>query len=114
MAYKHRVVQGLHELIEKYGGGGHDPFMKAVWFGIKGQVPLILSTIDNSEEAIAEIEKKLREVLGIEEPLKEEPVVKLAEESVALQIKPKKAKKKAKPVAEVEVTVEPTTEETNE
>lgn len=127
--YKHRIVQGLDELITKYGGKGSDPFMRAVWFGIKGQVPLILSTLDNSEEAIAEIEAKLREVLGIEEAeptelptgeFRTEPTVEsLKSTETGLDIKVKKAplkkakRKKAEPVAEVEVVVEPAAEETS-
>ncbi|GAH06629.1 unnamed protein product, partial [marine sediment metagenome] len=50
------MVQGLSDLIERYGGGGQDPVMKAIWWGLKGQVPMILQALDNSEEAIAEIE----------------------------------------------------------
>jgi len=70
MVYKHRVTQALADFINRYGGGGKDTFMRAVWYGIKGQVPLILQALDSNEEAIAEIEKQLRKALGIElEPM---------------------------------------------
>lgn len=127
MAYKHRITQGLADLIEKYGGGGDDPMLKAVWWGLKGQVPLILQALDSSEEAIKEIEDKLREVLGIEEPIP--PVALIAEKvadptfevtkvSIRSEDKPKGAKKpkakkpKAKkPTKATEVVAEPTAEE---
>jgi len=67
MAYKHRVVQGLAELIERYGGRGQDPIMNAVWWGIKSQVPSLLKNLDESEEAVELIERKMREALGIQE-----------------------------------------------
>lgn len=131
MAYKHKVVTGLAQLIEKYGGGGHDPVMRAVWYGIKSQVPMLLEALDNSEEAIKLIEDKLREVLDIApEPEPEdlptgefrtEPTVEsLKSTETGLEIKVKKVKKappkrkrtiksppKPRPVAEAEVTVEP-------
>lgn len=135
MAYKHRVVQGLADLIAKYGVGGKDPMMRAVWFGIKGQVPMLLEALDNNEEAIATIEEKLKEVLDIKEPEpiparpevegtpeqqmaeteeigigKPEPVTIEEVRRVVKKAPPKRAKK-VKPVAEAEVVVEPTAEE---
>ena len=74
MPYRHKIIQGLADLVNTYGGKGKDPIMNAVWWGIKGQVPNLLQGLDDNEEAIAEIEAKLREVLGIEEP-KPEPVL---------------------------------------
>lgn len=75
MPYRHKIIQGLAELINEYGGKGNDPIMKAVWWGIKGQVPSLLQTLDENEEAIAEIRAKLFEVLDIVIP---DPVVKEA------------------------------------
>ncbi len=98
MVYRHKVVQGLANLIERYAGKGTDPMMKAVWWGIKGQVPMLLQTLDNNEEAVAEIEKKLRDMLDIEEP---EVIVALtqkgeeaaSEPELTVELKPKKVKK---------------------
>lgn len=64
MAYRHKIIQGLAQLIERYGGKGSDPIMKSVWWGIRGQVPSILKSLDDNDEAVAEIERKVREVLG--------------------------------------------------
>ncbi len=63
--YKHRVVQGLADIINQFGGGGDDLMMKAIWMGIRGQVPLILQQLDNAPDAVALIEAKMREVLDI-------------------------------------------------
>lgn len=119
MAYKHKVVQGLADLITKYGGGGSDPIMRSVWWGIKSQVPMLLEALDNSEEAIKLIEDKLREVLDVEEP---EPVSLTRQAATREEPKPKPVTRKKptkrvkkvkpavleeKPVAEAEVTVEP-------
>lgn len=115
--YKHSVVQGLYDLIAKYGGGGRDPLMRAVWMGIKSQVPMLLEALDNSEEAIKLIEDKLREVLDVKEPeqisltrqvaTREEPKPK----RIAFIGKKTPGKRRRrvveKPVAEAEVTVEP-------
>jgi len=68
--FRYRIVQGLADFIESYGGKGKDPLMRSIWFGIKGQVPVILKALDDNEEAVAEIEKKLKAVLGVEEPPK--------------------------------------------
>ena len=116
MPYKHKIIQGLADLIEAYAGKGNDPMMKAIWWGIKGQVPSILQGLDDNEEAIAEIEAKLREVLGIlpepapveraailaDQPemqeIKEEPVGKTEapeEKEVKAEGKKKKRKRKA-------------------
>ncbi len=65
MPYKHKVVQGLADILNEFGGGGSDPMMKAVWFGIRGQVPLILSQLDNAPDAVALIEAKMRVVLDM-------------------------------------------------
>lgn len=64
--YKHRIVQALHDLVENFAGKGSDPMIKALWLGLKPQVPFILNTLDNNEELIAIIEAKVREALGIE------------------------------------------------
>ena len=61
--YKHKIVQGLANIIEKYAGHGSSPIMKAVWMGIKGEVPGILETLDNNEEMVNELEKEM----GIEQ-----------------------------------------------
>jgi len=73
--YKHRVVQGLADLLNKYGGGGSDPIMRAVWFGMKQQIPLLLKSLDENEEAIASIERTLKEVLEQEPNVKAVEVV---------------------------------------
>jgi len=67
MPYRHKVVEGLAQLIDKYGGKGGDPFMRAIWAGIKSQVPSLLKSLDESKEAVELIEKKMREALGIKE-----------------------------------------------
>lgn len=74
MAYKHKITQGLADLIEKYGGGGKDPMMKAVWWGIKGQIPSLLQSLDENDEAIEEIRKKLMDVLDIPPSVSELPI----------------------------------------
>ena len=68
MPYRHKIIQGLADLINEYGGKGNDPMMKAVWWGIKGQVPSLLQTLDENDEAIAEIRAKLIEVLDVPLP----------------------------------------------
>lgn len=110
--YKHRVVQGISELIEKYGGGGEDPIMRSVWWGIRGQVPSFLQALDENEEAIAEIEKKLYEVLDIKEPETKELVISPADKSLVVEPKPKqkRRKKAAEKIAEAEAVVEPVEE----
>lgn len=123
MQYKHKVVSGLAELIERYGGNkSGDPFMRAVWFGIKGQVPMLLNALDNSEEAVGMIEDKLREVLDIKEPepsnlptaeqiktVRELPIPKPKRIAFIGNKTPGKRRRRVieKPVAEVEVIVEP-------
>ncbi len=85
MVYKHRIVQGLADLIDTYAGKGDNPMMAAIWYGIKGQVPAILQALDSNEEAIAEIEKQLRKALGIEpEPEPEVVDLTVTEESQAV------------------------------
>ena len=130
--YRHKVVQGLAALIEKYGSGGKDPIMAAVWFGIKGQVPSFLASLDDNEQAVAEIHQSIMEALDIKAPpgykwdiqgvsIKlvpdvKEVVIVPAEESLAIEVKPVKKKPKARkkkkptPVAEVEAVVEPAKE----
>lgn len=136
--YRHRVVEGLSQLISRYGSGGKDPMMRAVWYGIKGQIPSFLASLDSNEEAIAEIHQSIMEALDIEAPLgyrwdiqgvsirlvpeiEEVSIVPieaevLQEVEVKVEEKPKpKRKPKAKkpkptPVAEVEAVVEPAEE----
>lgn len=121
MTYRHKVVQGLADLIAKYGGGGRDPLMRAVWYGIKGQVPIILQALDDSEEAVKMIEDKMREALGIG-PEPSAPILldevtypaSVPVEEIRRVVKkapPKRKRKKPKKAAEVEVIVEPTAEE---
>ena len=75
MAYRHKIVQGLADLILKYGGGKTDnPMMAALWWGLKGQIPIILHTLDSSEELVEEIRGKLIEVLDIKPEPVQEPV----------------------------------------
>jgi len=106
MPYKHKVVTGLAQLIDRYGGGGESPIMRAVWFGLKQEVPLILQALDSSEEAIRMIEDKLREVLGIEPKVEEVKPLPLAEGQVPFEeIQPPKKGKKQK--AGTEAMVEP-------
>ena len=102
--YRHKVVQALADLIAKYGGGGESPIMRAVWFGLKHEVPLILQALDSSEEAIRMIEDKLREVLGIEPKVEEVKPLPLAEGQVPFEEMqaPKKRQK-----AGTEAIVEP-------
>lgn len=72
--YKHRIVQGLSDLLSQYGGKSDDIMIRSLWFGIRSQVPSLLQTLDDNEEAIAEIEKKMKEILDIKpEPLQLEP-----------------------------------------
>lgn len=122
--YNHKIVQGLADLIEKYGGGGKDPMMRAVWYGVKGQIPTLLQTLDANESAVSEIRSKLMEVLEVEEYIEKEvaeriaalltgkdkysatPVEPVTKEEIKKAIKPKKAKKQ-KPAAEAEITIEP-------
>ena len=110
--YRHRVVQALNDLVTKYGGGGESPIMRAVWFGLKQEVPLILQVLDSSEEAIRMIEDKLREVLGIEPKVEEVKPPLLAESQVPFEEMqaPKKVRER-KPKKAAEVVVEPTEEE---
>ena len=61
--YKHRVVQGLADLIGKYGGKSSFTPLGFLWSSIKREVPSILRTLDENEEAVAEIERKIKEVL---------------------------------------------------
>lgn len=115
MAYKHPIVQGLAELIERYAGKGGDPFTRALWFGFRGQVPLILQALDSSEEAIAAIEKKLIEtleaegltVLRITEKKVEEAPPTITPQETPITKSSGSRKKQAAPIAEVEVVVEP-------
>lgn len=126
MAYRHRVVSGLAELLDKYGGGGKDPIMRGLWIAIKWEIPHILQQLDDSEEAIALIESKLREVLDIPPVEKYPEVVAEAQAPIPIE-KIKEAVKKAppkrkrrttdelveameEPVAEVEATIEPAEE----
>lgn len=117
--YRHKVVQGLADLIAKYGGGGKDPMMRAVWFGVKGQIPSLLQTLDNSEEAIKEIEDKLKEVLDIKDARgMEEELVSLFKRrnkdgSISLRIPANSKLSSLFPIsaAEVEVVIEPAAEE---
>jgi len=117
MPYKHRVVEGLAQLIDRYGGGGESPIMRAVWFGLKHEVPLILQALDSSEEAIRMIEDKLREVLDIkpvEEPTQVavmELEVKVEEPQVIKETPAKRERRKAEEIAEAELIVEATEEE---
>ena len=127
MVYKHHMVKVIANLIERYGGGGRDPIMRAVWFGIKGQVPEILRTLDNNEKLIEELRGNIMEALELDKPVvpvevKQEPImlaeaapeVKQEGEPVALveveaevrEVKPKRGKAK-KVVEEEEVVVEP-------
>ncbi len=107
MIYRHKIVQGLADLIEKYGGGGKDPMMRAIWYGVKGQIPTLLQTLDASESAVSEIRSKLMEVLDVEEYIEKEVKARLK------VIKAKVPPKKAKPAAEVELTVEPAPEKSD-
>ena len=74
MAYRHKIVEGLAQFIEHYGGKSGNPMISAIWFGVKHEVPLLLEALDNNEEAVAEIEKRLREVLSAPELLLSEVV----------------------------------------
>jgi len=73
--YKHKLVQGLDLIINKYAGRTNDPIMKAIWFGIKGQVPVILKTIDDNPGLVEEMRQAILEYLEPEKPIEmlEEP-----------------------------------------
>ena len=103
--YKHRIVQALADFIGCYGGKSRDPFMAAVWYGIKHEVPKLLEALDSSEETITEIEKRLKEVLEVKEPLKlpvAEEAVQPAEAKKVEEEKQKPSRKARKAVAETE------------
>lgn len=117
--YRHKIVQGLSQLIEKYGGKSKDPLMASIWWGIKGQIPSILQSLDENEKAIAEIRDKLMEVLDLkpqitEVSLEEEEAKEQAGEFAPvaeMEIAVEPAEEEAPPVAEAEVTLEPVKEE---
>ena len=67
--YHHKLVQGLEEIINKYAGHAHDPILKAIWFGIKGQVPVILATVDNNPELVEEMRRTILEYCEPERPV---------------------------------------------
>lgn len=100
MAYKHKIVEGLSQLIDKYGGKSKDPMMAAIWWGIKGQIPSILQSLDENEKAIAEIRDKLMEVLDIKPQITEVSLVKE-------EVKTEEQTGEFAPVAEMEIAVEP-------
>lgn len=84
MAYKHKIVQGIADLVEKYGGESKDPMMRAIWFGIKGQVPNILQSLDENEEAVTTLREKLIEVLDLK-PQEPEVISEVAELEVGVE-----------------------------
>ena len=62
--YKHKIVQALANLIETYGGKGSNPMVSILWASMKHEVPHILKSLDDNPEAIAEIKRKLEDVLA--------------------------------------------------
>lgn len=127
--YKHKIVQALASLIELYGGGGKDPMMRAVWYGIKGQVPHILQGLDDNSEIVVEIQEKVLEALDIqvpegyqweitEEEIKVAPIpvakpVLIEEIKEVVKKAPQRRSRKAEAAAEVEVAIEPDMGEDN-
>ena len=91
--YRHKIVQALSDLIMNFAGKGKDPIMRAVWYGIKGQVPSILQILDDNEEAIEFLRAKMLDALDIKEPIDPEQlglgaiveVLPLAEEQLAFE-----------------------------
>lgn len=84
MAYKHRIVEGIAQLVEEFGGKGSNPMTKALWYGIKHEIPSLLESLDEDDEAVAYIEDKVREALGVKPRSK--PAVVAGE--VATEVKP--------------------------
>lgn len=72
--FKHRIVQALYELIEEWGnakvGITLDPRMmmfKALWMALRAELPSMLKSLDENEEACALIREKIKKVLEDEE-----------------------------------------------
>lgn len=66
--YRHEIVSGLAKLIDNYGGKvkGH-PIFGALWLGFKGQIPGMLLSLDENDEACEQIRKEVMEALGLYE-----------------------------------------------
>lgn len=107
MAYRHKIVQGLADLIEAYGGKGLDPVMSAIWIGVRGQISHVLNTLDSNDAAVEQIRRKLLEVLEIEkEPQRD------VERTMDMSVAPPPELVEStiggvEPASEVEIAIEP-------
>lgn len=127
--YKHKIVQVLAALydehkdtmIESIGKEASKDFtMKAIWMGVKRQAPAFIQSkiegalqlLDNNDEAVVDIEAKLREMLDIKEStvavVEAEPRI---AKSPKKKIKLSKVLTREEHIAEAKVTLEPLEEE---
>lgn len=67
--YRHKLVQGLYELLQEYiqGKGGGNLLFSALMFGIRGELPHILKSLDENPEMVKMIREKLEKVLIADE-----------------------------------------------
>ena len=71
--FKHKLVQGLYELLQEWmssgqGGASLDP-LKMMWKIIGPELPYLLRDLDDSPESVEAIRSKLASVLVEEEPI---------------------------------------------
>ena len=97
MLYRHKIVEALAKFIQEFGGGGKDPIMRAIWAGLRSQVPGILRVLDENDELVEELRVKLLDALDLMPPqdteqLLTEPETESLPEPV-LEEKPKKKRK---------------------
>lgn len=142
MAYKHKLVQAMADLynkhkdkmIESIGEAASKDFtMRAIWMGVKRQAPgyiqgrvtEALQALDENEEAVAEIQDKLMEVLDLkpqitEVDLTEEEEIhnelldaawESEEKADLAEMAEQSGEEETPPVASAEVVLEPAEEE---
>lgn len=71
--FKHQLVTALYNLLQEFfeAKGGSNPMMAALMFGIRGELPSILRSLDENPEAVEMIKEKLERVVGVERPIVE-------------------------------------------
>ena len=73
MPYRHKIVEALAKFIQEFGGGGRDPIMRAIWAGLRSQVPGILQMLDENDELVEELRMRVLDALDLKPP-QEQPV----------------------------------------
>lgn len=92
--FKHPLVSALYELLQEYMKGKSGNFMwDALLFGVRGELPSLLKTLDEKPEAVKMIREKLERVLmagqDIEVKVEEDRIIGELEEEIEAKDKEK-------------------------